>query len=143
MKLLAQRLVHCVLKDGSVCYSPLSTLEPRSTLGFNLCCHCWASGFAAVCIEHSLNLSKASSGWQGWEGMPTLSTAGGDKFCELTASLIGTVFQELKGSLKSYERFIESSSPTAPPEAPTGKWDRKVGAGASFCPHCLQTARCE
>lgn len=62
VKLLAQRLVHCVLKDGSVCYSPLSTLEPRSTLGFNLCCHCWASGFAAVCIR-AFTESKQGQLW--------------------------------------------------------------------------------
>lgn len=28
--------------------------------------------------------------------MPTFSIAGGEKFCELTASVTGTVFQELK-----------------------------------------------
>lgn len=103
LELRAQCLVDCVLRHGTACDSPASSLKPRSAPRSACACSCWASGVAAVaavCMESSLKPSKASPGWQA--GMnATLSTAGGDRFCELTTLLIGISFKNSKDSLKS------------------------------------------
>lgn len=76
----------------------LTIAQERTVL--RLCLQLLVSGLVAEWMESSLNPSKASPGWQG--GMnATLSTAGGDKFCELTTLLIGIGFKNSKGSLKS------------------------------------------
>lgn len=68
----------------------------------------------------------------------TLSSAGGDKFCELTTSLIGTVFRELKRPpqvLGEIYRIITSLSLFLRPQQGngTGRWVKgPLSVPASF-----------
>lgn len=94
---------------------------------------------ASVLYGRSLHYIQTRPGLAGRVGMnATLSTAGGDKFCELTTSLIGTVFRELKGLpqvLGEIYRIIISLSPFLRPlqGSGTGRWMKgPLSVPASF-----------
>ena len=81
----------------------LATAGRRGAPSPTCVCSCWACALVAmaVCVECSLHPSEARPGAQGWEWVPTFSTAGGEKFWA-HGRLTGTVFQELK-------RFTQAS----------------------------------
>lgn len=123
LELLARCPVDCGLRDGTACDSPASSLKPGNAPRCACACSCWVSGLVAECTGSSLNPSRASPGWQ--EGMnATLSRAGGDILCELTALLIGIGLkrtQKAHSNLREIYRIITSLGPFLRPQQGSGQ----------------------